>query len=129
MRVAMATTATSGNQNAFAGFSEIVNHLAGFVIVDDSTHRHRNREVLAVAAMPVAAFPVTAAVGAKHVVKPEFQKRVFVGIGYEVNAAAVATVTTAGSAFRDELFPTECNTSVTSGAGFDYDFGFVDEHW
>ena len=128
MRIAMTTTTAFGNQHAFAGFSEIVNHLAGFVIVDDSTHRHRNREVFAVAAMPVAALAMTAAVGTKYMIKPEFQKCVFVRVRYEINAAAITAVTTAGSTFRDELFPTECNAPVTSVAGFDCDFGFVDEH-
>jgi len=79
--------------------------------------------------MPVAAFPMPAAVSPKHVVKADFQKRVFVDIRNEVNAAATTAIAAAGAALRDELFPTECNASVTPVPRFDCNFGFVDEHF
>ena len=61
-------------------------------------------------------------------IEAKFQKRIFVRYRCEIDAAAIAAVTAARSAFRDELFPAECNAAVTSVAGFDCDFGFVDEH-
>ena len=122
MRVAMTTTTAFGHQNTFARFGKIVNHLAGFVVVDDSSNGHRNFEVFTVAAMLVAAFSVAATISAKRVVETKFQKGVFVAVRCEIDAATIAAVTTAGAAFRDELFPAECNASVTSVAGLNCDF-------
>src|SRR5262245_4988633 len=129
MRIAVTSTAAFRHQHPFARFREIMHYLAGFFVVDDGSNRHGDLEVVAVAAMPIAAFSVTAAAGTKHVVEPKFQKRVFVGVRFEVDAAAIAAVTAARAASRDVLLPAECNASVTSVAGFDCDLGFVDEHW
>jgi len=48
-----------------------------------------------------------AALSAKYVVKPEFQQGVLVGIGEEINIAAVAAIAAARAALRNELFPSE----------------------
>src|SRR4029453_17564089 len=90
MRVPVSSTSTFGNENAFAGFRKVMDHSTGFIIVDYGSHGHRNLEVFAIAAVPVAPLSVSAPLSPKHVVKPKFQKRVFVSIGSEVNAAAIA---------------------------------------
>ena len=78
--------------------------------------------------MLVAAFAVPAAVRAKRVVEAEFQERVFLVVGDQVDAAAVAAVTAARTAPRDELLPPKGNATVTAVSGVHRDFGFVDEH-
>ena len=66
MRVAVPATTAFGDQDAFTGFGEIVEHLAGLIVVDDRSHRHGNLEVFAGAAVPIAAFAVATTVGAKQ---------------------------------------------------------------
>jgi hypothetical protein len=106
---------------------EIVEQFPGRVIVDLGAGRNRNIEIFAIVTVTVAAFAVASAPGAEYVVEAEFEKRVFVGVCDEIDAAAVAAVATAGTALRDELFPPESNAAVPTVTGFDCYFGFVDE--
>jgi hypothetical protein len=78
--------------------------------------------------MPGAAFTVTAAFGAKCVVEAEFQQGIFVGIRRDVDIAAIAPVAAARATSGDEFLPSEGDAAVSAVAGFDCDFGFVDEH-
>ena len=124
----MAAVSALCDKNTLGGLREIVKHLACFVVENDSSNWNVNLEVLAIAAMTVAAFPMAPAIGTKYVIEPEFQKGVFVRVGHEINAAAVSAVAAARSALRDKLLPPECDATVTAVAGFNCDFGFVDEH-
>jgi hypothetical protein len=77
--------------------------------------------------MAIAAFAVTPTLGAEYVIVAEFQEGVFVRIGDQVDVAAVAAVTAARPALRDEFLAAESNAAMTAVAGFDSDPGFVDE--
>jgi hypothetical protein len=115
------------DQYAIVGLREIVEQFPGRVIVDLGSGWNRNIEIIAIVTVTIAAFAVPSASGAEHVVESEFEKRVFVGVGDEIDAAAVAAIATAGTALRDELLPPESNAAVPAVTGFDCDFGFVDE--
>ena len=45
----------------------------------------------------------------------------------QINVPAVAAITAAGTAFRDEFFPAECDATVPTVARFDRNVGLVDE--
>ena len=49
------------------------------------------------------------------------------GVGDEIDVAAITAVSTAGPAARNEFLAAEGNTAVPAIAGFDCDFGFVNE--
>ena len=123
----MTAAAALHNQYTLAGLREIVEDLARFIVVDHRTYRHRNEEIFATASVPVASFAMPAAFGTEGMIEAEFQKGVFVGIADEINAAAGAAVTSARPPSRNKLLPPEGNATVTAVAGFNCDFGFVDE--
>ena len=68
-----------------------------------------------------------AAVRTERVVVAEFEERVFLIVGDQVDAAAVAAVTSARTASGDELFPPKGNASVPAVYGVHRDFGLVYE--
>jgi hypothetical protein len=78
--------------------------------------------------MTIAAFSMAATLGAKCVIESKLEESVFVSVGHEINAPAIAAIAAAGSASRDKLFPAERNATVTTVAGFHCNLGFVDEH-
>jgi hypothetical protein len=106
---------------------EIVEHLASFVIMDDRAYGNLDLQVLAIVAMTITAFPMAPPASSKRVGEPEFQKRVFMGVGDEINAAAVSTISATGTAARDELLPAKGDAAMPAVTCFDCDFGFVDE--
>ena len=128
MGIAVSAAAAFSDQHPLIGFGEVVEHFAGLIVDHDRTDRDFDFKILAVAAMAIAAFAVTASFGAKGMVEAKFQESVFVNIGREVDAAAVAAVTATGSALGDELLSAEGDAAMTAVTGFDCDFGFVDEH-
>jgi hypothetical protein len=78
--------------------------------------------------MTIAALAVPASFGLKCVIEAELQQGVFVGIGLEIDIAAIAAVTTTGTAAGNELFPPEGDASMAPVTGFYSDSGFVDKH-
>jgi hypothetical protein len=48
--------------------------------------------------------------------------------GLHEDVAATAAVAAGGTAARDELFAAEGHAAVAAVAGFDANFGFVEEH-
>jgi hypothetical protein len=126
--VTVSAASAFGDEHAFVRLSEIVKRLTGFVIVYDRSDGDFDLEVLTVAAMPVAAFAMAAALGAKSVIEAEFQQGVVVDIGRDIDIAAVSSVTAAGAASWDKFFSAEGDAAMSAVSGFDCDFGFVDEH-
>src|SRR4030095_8973803 len=128
MRVPVTAAPSSRDQHALAGLGEIMKLLAAFKVIHDCSPRHRDLELLAVLSVSIAAFTVFAAAGAEDVVVAELEECVVLIARDDVDAAAVATVTAAGTAPRDELLPQKGDASVPAVSGTDGDLGFVDEH-
>ena len=61
-------------------------------------------------------------------IEAEVHQRVVALAGLHDDVAALAAVAARGAAARDELLPAEGHAAVAAVAGFDPDFGFVDEH-
>ena len=49
------------------------------------------------------------------------------GVGKDVDVAAITAVSATGPAARNKFFAAEGNTAVSAITGFDCDFGFVNE--
>ena len=128
MRIAVATASAFCDEHTFSRLDEIMKQLAGFIILDRSAHRNADLQMFSHAPVAITTLTMPAAFSPEIMVKAKFQKRVFVRIRDEINIAAFAAITAAGPASRDKLLPPERNASVTAVAGFDCDFGFVDEH-
>ena len=71
---------------------------------------------------------MTAANGFEFAIVTVAQERVVVRIGFDINVAALAAITTRRAAARDVLLPAKSDATVTTVAGFDGDFGFIREH-
>jgi len=122
------TLASGGNEDALSRLREVVKEVTALEVEDHSAQGNGNLEIISALSMLVAAFAVPAAVRTERVVVAEFQERVFLIVGDQVDAAAVAAVTSARTASGDKLFPPKGNTAVPAVSGVDRDFRFVYEH-
>src|SRR5689334_10009191 len=121
MRIAVAAPSALRNEHAFLWLNEIVKHLVSLVVVDRGTDGNRDFNILAITSVPVAAFPMAAAFGAKCVVVTKLQKCIFVDVAEQVNVAAITTVAATGPTARNKLLPAKCDAAVPAVSGFDCD--------
>src|SRR5262249_44617133 len=98
------------------------------LVEDEGAHGDLENEFVAGVAGAVGAFAVTAAIGLELSVVAIAQQRVVVGIGFDVNAAAVAAIASGRAAARNVLFAAESYAAVAAVAGFNEDLGFINEH-
>src|SRR5262245_56374817 len=117
------------NQHALIQLGEIVKHLAGRIVVDDSSHRNGNLEVLSIPAMTFSACPMPSPSRVEVMIETKFEKCVFVTIGDQIDVAAVTAVATAGTATRHKFLAAEGDRAMPAIARFYCDFGFVNEQW
>jgi hypothetical protein len=128
MRIATPAASALRNEKAFFGFREVMQNFAGAVVMNHGSDGDFDLEVLAVAASLVAALAVLSAVRPKEMIEAEFEKRVFLWIGNQEDAAAVAAIAAARPAPGHKLLAPERDTAMTAVAGLHRDFGFVNEH-
>src|SRR6185503_6778464 len=105
-RVAEAAETALGHDQLLAVARQIgdLHVVAGVVLLEDlRADRHVERDVGAALAGPVGAFAVAAAAGLEDFLEPEIEERIEVGVGDEIDAAAVTAVAAVGTAARDEL--------------------------
>lgn len=124
-----ATAATAvGDDDALVGMLEVVDEVAGIVVVDEGADGNFEDDVESVASGAVGTHAVLAALGAVEGVVAEVHEGVVALGGFHDDVAAAATVTTGGPATGNEFFAAEGHAAVTTVTGLDADFGFVDEH-
>ena len=75
-----------------------------------------------------AAFAVASALGFVFGIKAEMHERVVAFARFHPDVAALAAVAAGRTAAGDELFAAEGHAAVAAVAGFDSNYGFVDEH-
>ena len=123
----MAASSALCDQDALARLCEIVQCFVGLFVVNNRTDGNPYFEVRSVLSVPVAAFPVASAFGAEGVVEAKLQQSIFMNVRYEIDAAAIAAISSARSAPWDELLPAEGNAAVSAVSCFNCDFRFVYE--
>lgn len=126
--VAAAAAAGAGDDDALVGMLEVVDEVAGFLVVDHCADGDLEDDVVSVATGAVGTHAVLAALGAMERVVAEVHEGVVALGGFHDDVAAAAAVSTGGAATRNEFFSAEGHTAVTTVTGFDPDFGFVDKH-
>src|SRR5689334_3602441 len=126
--VAAAAATAPGNQETIPRLSEIVQHLARFVIVDDGAHRYRQFNGLGVAARAIAAFAVAPAPGGVFRIESKMEQGIMVFARHHNDIATVAPIAAARSAARDKFLAPECHAPVSAVASLYADSDFVDEH-
>ena len=117
------------DQNAFPGFGEVMQLFATPIVIDDGAKRDRDFKILTALAVLAAALTMASTLCAEGVIVSELQQGVFLGVGDQVDAAAIAAITAAGPAPGDELLAPKRNATVTAAAGLDCNFGLIDEHF
>src|SRR5258708_2754078 len=119
MLIAASAASTVRDENALTGCGEIGQRFAGFAVIDHGSDGDLQNHVVAGVASAIGAFAVTATVGFEFPIVAVTEKRVVVGIGFEINAAATATVAAAGSAAGNVFFAAKRDAAVAAVAGFD----------
>jgi hypothetical protein len=124
-RIAFAAAPAFCNYETITGRGEIVQHFAGFPVVNHGSYRDRDIDGFAFAAPAIAAFAVTPALGFMFGIEAEVKKRVVVLAGDQSHVAAIPSIAAAGTAARNEFLAPERETAVTAVAGFDVNYNFV----
>ena len=126
--VAAAALAAAGDDDALAGLVEVGQEDAVLGVVDERAGRDGDDEVLAVLAVHLLAHGRLAALGVPVVLAGEIEEGVFVRVGEEDDAAAVAAVAAIGAALGDVLFAAERDAARAAVTGLYVDLGFVNKH-
>jgi len=128
MLIPASTAPAVRHQNSLARRSQIRQRFSGLIVEDQRADRDPQNHFVTGVAGAVGSFAVAPAVGFEFAVVSVAQQCVVVGICFQVDAAAMATVPARGAATRHEFFAAERDAAVTSTACFYENFGFVDEH-
>jgi hypothetical protein len=128
MLVASAAFATLGHQDTLARLFQIRQKLRVVAVEHKRTYGNLQDHVVAGDTGAIRTFPMTAAVGLELAIVAVAKQCVVVRIRFQINAAAMATVTAGGPAARDVLLPAEGYAAVSAVSCFYRDLCFVDEH-
>src|SRR5262249_35085203 len=100
MSVAVTAVSTLGDEHSLVRGGEIVKKRFRLIVADHGADGNPDLDVLAVFPAFVATLAVLSARCAKHMVEAEFEERVLLRLGNDVDVATVTAVTTARSAAR-----------------------------
>ena len=126
--VAASAASAFGDDDALVGLCEVVDQLAGVLVVEGGADRDLQDDGVAVEAGAVGAHAVLAALGLVLGVVAEVDQGV-VALGADHDdVAAAAAVAAGGTAAGHELLAPEGHAAVAAVAGFDANFCFIDEH-
>src|SRR5260370_1181935 len=125
--IAASAAASVGDQYALAGSGEIGDDRAVLV---KRQRADGNLQDNVLTGMPgaVGTFAVTAAIGFELAIVAVAEQRIVVGIGFEIDAAAMAAVPAGGATAWHVFFAPEGNAAVAAVAGLHQYFGFINEH-
>src|SRR5215470_1104713 len=101
---------------------------AGLLVIGDGAHRNFQDHALAIAAGAVGALAMTPTLGFVFGIEAEMNQRIVALAGFHDDVAAAAAVAAGRSAARNELLATEGHAAVPAIAGFDANYGLVNEH-
>ena len=116
------------HQEALPRSVEIPESFPAAGVVDDGADGYHYGEIIAILAVPVGAFAVSASLRAKKAVVAELQQGVHVLGAFQDDIATPPAVPSAGPAAWNELFPAEGYTTISAPPAGNMDLGFVNEH-
>src|ERR1019366_8457365 len=126
--VAPAALAALGDTESLSRMGEIVDTLAGGLVVDHRAHRHLDLQRLAFGAGALAALAVTPALRLVLRVEAELKQRIGVLARHHDDIAAAAAVAPARATPRDVLLPAEGQATVAAVAGLHEYSDFIYKH-
>ena len=118
-KVLIATTTSSalGHDHTLVRMREIVQALAGLIVIDNGPDGDFQDDAFAIAAGAVGAFAVASALAFVFRVKAEMDERIMALAGFHHNVAAAAAVAAGRAAARNKLLPAKGHASVATVAG------------
>jgi len=126
--VAASAASAASDYDFLVGGLEVVDELAGFLVVKGCAYRDLEGDRAAVKAGAVGAHAVFAALAFVFRVVAEMDEGVVALGGDHDDVSAAAAVAAGGTAAGDELFAAEGHAAIAAVAGFYSDFCFIDEH-
>jgi hypothetical protein len=126
--VAAAATAALGDDYTLVGILEVVDQLAGFLVIKRGADGDLEDDVVAVRAGTIGAHAVLAALRLVLGVVAEVDEGVMALGRRHDDVAATAAVAAGRAAAGDKLFAPEGHAAIAAVAGLDPDFCFIDEH-
>src|SRR5580704_10430951 len=126
--IAAPAASTLRNQHALSCGGEIRKSLTGLLIVSERADGNLQDHVFAGVAGAVRPFAVPPAIGFEFAIVAVAQKRVVVGIRFEINASAVAAIAAGRAAARNVFFAAKRDAAVAAVAGLHQDFSFINKH-
>jgi hypothetical protein len=120
---------TASHDESLIRLRKLEGFLATFILINNGPNRYFENDISPIAPGLVGAFSVVPTFGLVFRIEPEMDQRVVPLAGLHDDITALASITAGRSSARDELLAPESHTAVSTVAGFDSNFGFVDEHW
>ena len=127
--IAAATATATRDDDLIVGLREVMDEIAGVVVVEQSADWDFEDERVAGGAGHIGAEAVAATLGLVLGVEAEVDEGVVGKRGLHEDIAAVAAVSAGGTAAGDELFSAECHATVAAIACFDPDSCFIDKQF
>ena len=124
--IAPAATAALGQYKVLL-IRHVMDDLTGFCIPNHSAQRHRDDQVIAVAALHIAATAVAAGLSGIFALIAEIHQGGHAGIDPQHHTATVTAITTVRAASGDILFTQEGHAAVAAVAGLHEDPYFIDK--
>ncbi len=125
--VAPAAAAALENSAGLVRGIHIRNDSVGILVADDGANGHLDDQILAPLAGAAVGGTVHAVFRLKLAVEAEIQQGVHIGVGIEVDVAAVAAVAAVRAAGLHELLAVEAQAAIAAVAGLAGDFHVVYE--
>src|SRR5579862_9061721 len=128
MAIAPSAAPAARRQRSLAWSGQIENLHAGIGVENHGADGDFQDQVVAGFAVAIGAFAMAAAIGAEFAIVAVAQQCVVVGIGFEIDVAAIAAVAARWAAAGDVFLATERDAAVAAIAALHRNFGFVNEH-
>src|SRR5690554_57377 len=125
--IAQTMESALGHQQPLTGLGQVTDDLLGSGIHHSGTHRNAQHHVLALGAGAIGAATVLAPLGVEPAGIAVVDQGVEVGIGFQIDGAAITTITTVRTALGNELLPAETHATIATITGFDGNGHFIYE--
>jgi hypothetical protein len=126
--IAPATASALRNNHAFIRMREVVQALAGFIVINNGPDRDFQDNALAVAASAVGAFTVAPTLTFIFRIEAEMDQRVVPFAGLHNDVATTAAVAARRASARYKLLPAKGHAAVPTVAALNPDDRFVNKH-